>query len=428
VLVRLLLIGDPVASDDARRLLAVDEMDRLLTVQDGQVSCPLEVAPHAEDGADWWVVSDRVDALGRPTRPDHVLGVGGASTTLAQLTVRRPVRAALDIGTGCGVQALHLSRHATTVTATDSVPRALSLAATGFALSDVDVELVHGDLTQPVKDHSFDLVVCNPPFVVGPAARFAYRDAGLPGDAISRDAVRAAASVLADGGVAQLLVNWLHVDGDDWRDRATEWVADLGCDAWLIERDSQDPVDYVSTWLADAGERDESLAEGWLAWFARERVDAVGFGWVVLRRGPAPHRVAVESATQAMDQPLGPHVASWLDRVDWLRGHNDGALLEARLLASPALRHDVTSTTSPDGWLTAGQALRLDEGFRWSLPCDEPTAAIVGGCDGATPLRSLVAVLAAVLGEREEDLAPAVCATVRGLIDRGLLLPESGLA
>ena len=423
LLVRLLLVGDPVALDDARRLLPVDDMTRLLTVRGAEVSCPFEVAPHAEDGADWWVVSDRTDRLGRPTRPDHVLGVGGASTTLAQLTVRRPVGAALDIGTGCGVQALHLSRHAATVTATDSVPRALELAATGFALSGVDVELVHGNLADPVTDRTFDLVVCNPPFVVGPSARFAYRDAGRAGDAMSRDAVRAAASVLADGGVAQLLVNWLHVGGEDWRDRVAEWVGDLGGDAWLIERDLQDPVDYVSTWLSDAGERDDSLAEEWLRWFAASRVEAIGFGWVVLRRGAAPHRVGVESAAQPMDQPLGPHVGAWLDRVEWLRGRSDEDLLAARLLVAPQALRDVSSAPGSDGWATAGQALRLDEGFRWALPCDDATAAIVGGCDGRTPLRSVVAVLSAVLGEPEAELAPAVCATVRGLVDRGLLLP-----
>src|SRR5206468_12453665 len=129
----------------------------------------------------------------------------------------------------------------------------------------------------PVAGREFDLVVCNPPFVIGPAQRFAYRDSGRAGDAMSRDAVRAAAGVLAEGGVAQLLVNWLHVAGEDWRDRVADWVSDLGCDAWLIERDVQDPVDYVSTWLADAGERDTPLGQKWLRWFDEADVEGVGF-------------------------------------------------------------------------------------------------------------------------------------------------------
>ena len=422
-LIRLLLVGDSVGLGDAHQVLPVDDMGALLTSCGDDVTCALELSPHAQEDADWWVLSDRTDASGHPTREDHVLGVGGASTTLAQLTLRRPVARALDIGTGCGVQSLHLSRHAGRVTATDSVPRALQLAAAGFALSAVDVELLEGDLTEPVADREFDLVVCNPPFVVGPSSRFAYRDSGRAGDAMSRDAVRSAAGVLAEGGVAQLLVNWLHVVGEDWRDRASEWVSDLGCDAWLIERDTQDPVDYVSTWLADAGERDESLAREWLRWFDAAGVEGIGFGWVLLRRGAAPHRVAVETVSHPVDQPLGRHYAEWLDRVAWLRGLDDASLLDTRLVAAPAARLDVAH--APPEWTPMAMALLLDEGFRWQLPCDEATAAIVRGCDGRTALRSLVAVLAAVLDAPESELAPAVCATVRGLVDRGLLLPPS---
>jgi methylase of polypeptide subunit release factors len=427
VLIRLLLLGDDVAVADARSVLPVEQMTSVLAFDGDRVRCTVEVAPHAQEDADWWVVSDRVGVDGRPQRRDHVLGVGGASTTLAQLTVRRPVRRALDIGTGCGVQALHLTRHAADVTATDAVARALSLAATGFLLSGVEIELLEGDLVEPVRDREFDLVVCNPPFVVGPAARFSYRDAGRDGDDMSRAAVRGAASLLAEGGVAQLLANWLHVDGEDWQDRVGSWVDDLGVDAWLVERDRQDPVDYVSTWLADAGEqRDGAAAQAWLAWFAAARVEAVGFGWVVLRRGAGPHRVAVEEATQPVDQPLGPAIGGWLDRVDWLRGREDGSLLAACLRAAPTVRHDVVSgTASGGGWAPLGQALRLDEGWRWTMPCDDATAAVVAGCDGRTPLRAIAAVLAAALGEPEERVAPHLCSTARGLLDRGVLLPPS---
>ena len=305
----------------------------------------------------------------------------------------------------------------------------MQLAATTFALSSVDVELVAGDLTAPVSDREFDLVVCNPPFVIGPVARYAYRDASWSraaesGDATSRAAVRAAAEALADGGVAQLLVNWLHVRGEDWRDRVGEWVADLGVDAFLLERDVASVPDYVATWLADAGEADDdAAAEAWTSWFAREQVEAVGFGWVVVRRGSAPHRIAVESLTHAVDQPLGPAFDDWLVRSDWLRAADDAVILGHAFRAAPELRRDVASVPGDDGWTPVGGALRLDAGLRWSLPCDEPTAALVAGCDGRRPLGGLASVLAAALGVAPAAIEAEVCATVRGLVDRGLLLP-----
>ena len=49
-------------------------------------------AVDAAGTADWWVVSDLGEvATGRPLAPDHVLGVGGATVTLARCTIRTPV-------------------------------------------------------------------------------------------------------------------------------------------------------------------------------------------------------------------------------------------------------------------------------------------------------------------------------------------------
>jgi hypothetical protein len=423
------MLGDDVDMDAAGAAVDLRAAAPLLQRTGATVAAIHDVAPHADETHDWWVVSDRTDGDGRPLRADHVLGVGGASTSLAQLTVRRPVQRALDVGTGCGVQALHLSKHSDRVTATDLVPRALALAATSFALSGVDVELLSGDLTDPVGDREFDLVVCNPPFVVGPAGRFAYRDASwsggeTSGDGLSRRAVRAAAEVLAEGGVAHLLVNWLHVDGEEWQDRVGSWVSDLGVDAFMLERDEQAPDDYVGTWLADAGEDDATLAAEWIDWFRARRVEAVGFGWVVLRRGAPPHRVAVEAARQPMELPLGAEFAEWLDRVERLRDRPDAGLLAHAFRAAPGLRRDVASyVATTGGWQTAGESLGVDSGFRWSLPCDRATADLVAACDGRRPLWAIAAVLAATTDVPEAELTSAVCATVRGLVDRGLLRP-----
>jgi len=429
-LVRLLLLGDVVTLGELSSVVALEDIAPLLSTDGDAARTAYDVSPHADDSHDWWVVSDRTGRDGLPLRPDHVLGVGSASTTLAQITVRRPVRRALDIGTGCGVQALHLATHAQSVTATDVLDRSVRLAATSFALSGVDVELLAGDLADPLAGREFDLVVCNPPFVVGPDPRFAYRDAdwsrlsGGDADGLSREAVRSAASVLAEGGVAQLLVNWLHMRDEDWRDRVSEWVSDLGVDALLLERDVQEPGDYVDTWLTDAGESgDDERAERWRRWLVDRRVEVVGFGWVVLRRGPSPHRIAVEAVPQTVEQPLGDAIGRWLDRLSWLRAAPDGDLLTSRLRVADGVRLQTRSAADAGGWQAEATSLVQSSGFRWSLECDEAVAALVGGCDGGRPLADLVSVLSAATGVARDDLAAAVCTTVRGLVDRGILEP-----
>ncbi|HET7311065.1 MAG TPA: methyltransferase [Mycobacteriales bacterium] len=432
-LVRLFLLGDDLPVEDVADVMALDDVGPLLAIEGAVARAAYDVTPYGDESHDWWVVSDRTGAAGRPMRAEHVLGVGRASATLAQLTIRRPVGRALDIGTGCGVQALHLSTHAGLVTATDVVDRAVRLASTSFALSGIDVELHTGDLVAPVESREFDLVVCNPPFVVGPEPRFAYRDAdwsssaGPEPDGLSRRAVRAAASVLADGGVAQLLVNWLHVRGEDWRERVGAWVNDLGVNALLLERDAEDPADYVDTWLADAGESgDDERAEQWRRWLVRRQVEAVGFGWVVLRRGPSPHRVAVESVTQQVEQPLGEEVARWLDRLSWLRDATDTQLLDTRLRVADGVRLETSSRPDDGGWRPTSHTLALTGGFRWSLESDEAVAALVAGCDGSRRLADLVPVLSAATGLPTDELAAALCGTVRGLVDRGILEPPRG--
>ncbi len=85
--------------------------------------------------------------------------------------IRDRVDTALDLGTGCGIQALHLDAHCGSIVATDTNPRALALAAATATLNDMTWDLRAGSLFEPVAGERFDLIVSNPPFVVGAAHR-----------------------------------------------------------------------------------------------------------------------------------------------------------------------------------------------------------------------------------------------------------------
>jgi methylase of polypeptide subunit release factors len=377
-----------------------------------------------------WIVSD-VDAAmrpGRPLPPEHVLGVGGASTTLAQATIRRPVGTALDLGTGCGIQALHLSSHAARVTATDLSQRALRFAATTAALSGLDWELLQGDLTQPVADRRFDLVVSNPPFVVGPGTTtHTYRDSGRAGDAVCAELAAAAPRLLNEGGYMQFLANWLHVVGEDWADRVAGWVAGTGLDAWVVQREVSDPVGYVNLWLADAAEdpaTQPARAAAWLDWFDANKIEAVGLGLVTLRAsGHDDPAVRVEDLRQPVDGPLGEHVATWFDRQDWLRGQSSETLLGAHLVAVDGLQLRQEASRGPEGWQVDRQLLALTGGLRWVEQIDPVVLALVSACDGTLPLRDHLDVLAAAHQADPTALTDAAVPVVAHLVERGILLP-----
>lgn len=385
-------------------------------------------------GQDWWVLSDLdVDARPGPLRTDHVLGVGNAATTLAGATIRQPVGTALDLGIGCGVQSLELSGHAMTVTGTDLSDRALRFAATTAALNGLSWELLAGDMLAPVAGRRFDLVVSNPPFVVGPGStRYTYRDSGRAGDAVCAELAAAASGLLTEGGTLQFLANWLHVSGEDWRDRVAGWVTGSGCDAWIVQREVSDPVEYVNLWLRDASEVsngmgfDPARAQAWLDWFDAQKIDAVGFGLVTLRRTgrTGDPVIRTEDLRQAVADPMGPHIADWLGRQAWLAGNGD--LLDTRLARASGLRLRQEADHDGQDWAVDRQLLTQTTGLHWSEEVDPVALALVSGADGSVPVRDQLAVLAAAFDTPVPLLAAMAEPVIRHLVERGFLLPVQG--
>ena len=435
-LAQLFVLQAPVAADRAERevpgyatLLAAGLIQR-----DGdEVRAMVDIRPYAADDADFFVVSDLGTGIGGVTgsvRPDHVLGIGGASTTLAQLTVRPPVGRSLDLGTGCGVQALHLAQHATEVVATDRNPRALQLAALTAELSGVAFDLREGDLFGPVEHETFDLIVSNPPFVVSPGKRFTYRDSGLPGDEICRRLVAEAPTYLADGGWCQLLANWLHVEGQDWRERLAEWVVPTGCDAWVVQREVQDPMEYAELWLRDSGDHGTpaypALYDAWLDSFAADQIEGVGFGWITLHRsGSAQPFTRIEELRQPVQQPLGAVVESWFGRRAALRSLDDAELLARTVAVDGGVRLEQESVLLPSGLTRVLQRVRQSGGLHRSGSLDDVGLAVLVACDGTRPLGESLADVARSAGLDPTDFVDGALDAVRALIEEGFvdLLP-----
>lgn len=428
-LIRLFICGHTEPAEAVRAALAPLGLAEALAA--GLVALEADGLRRAVDlepyGEQWWVVAD-LPASARPGRTlptDHVLGVGGASITLAGATVRRPVGAALDLGTGCGIQALHLATHAETVTATDLSPRALRFAATTAALSGQSWELLRGDLADPVAGRRFDLVVSNPPFVVGPGTpTYTYRDSGRAGDAVSAEVAALAPRLLTDGGMLQYLANWLHVAGEDWRDRVAGWFAGTGCDVWAFQREVTDPWSYVNLWLGEAGPVDPVRRDQWLDWFDTQRIEAVGFGVVTARRsGHTDPVVRVEELRQPVEPPLGDQIAGWFDRQDWLRSRDIDALLNTSYVAADGLQLRQEATLGGDGWAVDRQLLTMPTGLRWTEPVDPFIVSLVAGADGRVPLRHQLTLLAAAYETSEQELAEVAAAVVAHLVERGMLRP-----
>ncbi|WP_107773248.1 DUF7059 domain-containing protein [Nocardioides sediminis] len=423
-LTRLFLLQAPVTHEAAEAALPglVDRLCNagILEQSVGEVAARLDCRPYRTDDQDLWIVSDLTPGLdGAPNRvgSDHVLGISSASTSLAQLTIREPVGRALDLGTGCGVQALHLAAHAAEVVATDVNTRALWMTRLNAALNEVDVDVREGSFFEPVRGERFDLVATNPPFVISPATgeRLVYRDSGLPGDRVVEDIVRQAPDLLADGGWCQVLGNWVIERGRAWDERLASWL-DAGCDALVVQREVVDPSEYVELWLKDAGLHgsDDYVRryDTWLSWFDEHGIEGVGFGWIDLHRtGGGRHELL--DWPYDVEQPIGPAIAEWGAAV------GTEVSVDDHLVARPDLLQETQGRPGAEDPSTI--VLRQQRGLRRARQVDTLEAAFVGACDGDLSVDQIVGALAQILGRDAGDVRRELLPLAGELVAEGFL-------
>lgn len=433
-LIKLFRLGVAVGRTDAESALGPVPLERLaatglVTLHAGVVQAPVSLLPFD----DLLIVADRRER--RPHRPDHVLDVTPPSLLLARVTSRTPVESVLDIGTGCGIQALLAAPHARRVVGVDVNPRALAFAKFNALLNDVEnVEWRLGNLFEPVRGSRFDLIVCNPPYVVSPETRYAFRDSGLPGDAFCAALVREAPAFLNEGGFANLLVGWAHGRDEDWRTPLVRWVEGSGCDAVLLHCVSQEPLAYAAGWnrpLGLDGEEYEEALDRWSRYYDELGIEAIAFGFVILRRRSGANWVSTHSLAGEPVGPAGHHVARLFAAQDYLAVLDDERLLDQRYAPAPDHRLEQTLAFESGEALVREAFLRLEGGLGFRVSVDAPVVEVLSRLDGRRPLRGVLAEVAAAHvadGARRDRFCVSALAAVRRLLELGFVVPSGATA
>lgn len=118
----------------------------------------------------------------------------------------------LEIGTGSGIVAMYASKITDNVTATDINYDALELAEKNFKLNNIDnIELLFGNLFEPVEDRKFDVILFNTPYlptdnddIIEDNLNYAF-DGGLNGRKVIDLFLDGVKNHLNDGGTVQLI-------------------------------------------------------------------------------------------------------------------------------------------------------------------------------------------------------------------------------
>lgn len=249
-------------------------------------------------------------------------------------------------------------------------------------------------------------------------------------DTIGEQVIRGAPSLLREGGFAVVLFNWHHESQQDWADRPRAWLADSGCDAWLLSSGSEDPIRYASNWLRQSEtmtlEECSRALDEWLAYYEQMGIRRISSGAIILRR-----RCGKRNWFRSDPSPLGHPSGSCGRQIQRVfAGHDlleeladDRKLLECSFVLTEdhELQHHLHAEKGR--WVIRQALLRQTDGFEFIAEPDHLVARIVAGCQGRQTIGELTRDFAASVDVDPEQLAAAAVALVKRLLLSGYLIP-----
>jgi methylase of polypeptide subunit release factors len=430
-LIRLFLLNVPVETEQARHALAPVDLAAwqaagLLALENGRVLPRVQLQTHG----DLILASDMPSQLFVNQRADYVMGITRSSLLLVNQTLRGNVRRTLDLGTGCGVQALLCAPHSGQVWATDQNPRAVMFTCFNARLNGIhNLQGRTGDLFEPFAGERFDLIVCSAPYMISPHAKFLFCESGMRGDQFCRQIVRQAPAFLEEGGYLQLICNWAHRAQQSWREGLADWFTDIGCDVLVVGGGTEDASTYATHWIetteSEGASRFKETYDEWMDYYRHEGIEAVSYGVITLRRASRGARWQCLEEVPRMTGSCGDAVARFFQTQDFLRtARSDQQLLDERFRCSPHIRFEQHFQPAAEGWSAVAGRVRLIQGFNYVTDINVHVANLVVRCNGERPLRDLLGELAATVNVEWQPLVAQALPFVKHLVHQGFLWPK----
>lgn len=393
---------------------------QLIPIGDGWVACDFQY-PRPELGEEG-VIADF-----------YVMGIGPSSLLVANLVPPLASCRVLEMGCGLAWLSSGLMRDGHTVTGVDLNPRALRLAEFQLKLRGLPpLDLRQGDGFDPVRGEEFDLIVSNPPYVQSPGGNRVYRE-GKAGESICERLLRDLPAHLAPGGIAVVLVNWMHAEMDSPFDEGPlDWLPEEGLRRWVYQTTCSTPADYAWMWIgpdpAFKGEAAVKEMRRWLDYYRDNGVGAISNGFVVVQRCEEGEEWTRTDARAFSDLKAGAgaEVLRILANQTWLESAEDDAGLLTRIYDVPdGLVAKAEMDLSEDGWTR--QTIRLTSPYflAYDGQIDENLMRMLELCKaGDAPIKMVHELRATPEFADVPELEETAVHLVRELISFGLLIPR----
>jgi hypothetical protein len=289
------------------------------------------------------------------------------------------------------------------------------------------IEFLLGSGFEPVAERKFDLIVTNPPFILGPLKRYTFRDSGMEMDGLCRQLVAQAPQHLEEGGFFQCELEWPVQHGEDWKERLSGWLRDSGCDALVLRTASTTLLEQAEETAVETDVFDPEVQARLFSecadYFEKRGIESVGQGFITMRRrsSGAPNWIQFEEATPEKMQPFSDAVQRVFETHDILDALSLDGLLETRLRLAPGLVFETGREWNGTGWFPLNFRLRQPKGLCLQAKLDSATAGLVQRCDGSATLRQILFAMAAGLKVDFSAIAPGALAMIRSMLERGFL-------
>jgi methylase of polypeptide subunit release factors len=374
------------------------------------------------------VASDHPTAI-EAQQAEMVLWPNPTSKFLGRFAVRRHSHQTLDLGTGSGILSLGAARHSDTVIATDITERAALFARFNARLNGVEnIEVLVGDLFEPVAGRTFDLILSNPPFFITPQTDFVFCENPMELDGLCRQLVKEAPAHLNEGGFLQMLCEWAQIEGQPWEERVAEWIEGIGCDAWVMKGLTQDPAEYAQHRIREVMQdpaTDAELYQGYMNYYRQRGVEAIHDGLIVLRRRTGNNWVRIEEVPKTPTGDLGDLILSTFAAHDLLQAmEDDDALLAIHPKLAPGVRLEQICVQGDGQWRAESLTLRLITGFPFHMAMQPLVAEFLATCDGSRTAEEAVQSLAESVKAPMEQVRRECIAMIRKLVERGFIIMQ----